>query len=69
MKQIKLLIVCLLGVVALTGCSVSQEGEALSTETQSVGQTEEQAEISSESDNPGTDLTGPQIRLELSTLV
>lgn len=63
MKQIKLLIVCLLGVVALTGCSVSQEGEELSTETQSVGQTEEQVEISPESDNPGTDLTGPQIRL------
>lgn len=63
MKQIKLLIVCLLGVVALTGCSVSQEGEELSTETQSVGQTEEQVEISPESDNPGTGLTDPQIRL------
>lgn len=63
MKQIKLLIVCLLGVVALTGCSVIQEGEELSTETQSVGQTEEQVEISPESDNPGTGLTDPQIRL------
>ena len=55
--------VCLLEVMALTGCSVSQEGEELSAETQSIGQTEEQAEISPESDNPGTDLTGPQIRL------